>query len=99
MHTNTPTDTSPLSPELERLARKRVGARLGFYVHASVYLVVITGLALLAYSQGRTWAVWPAAGWGFGLLMHGIGALGLGPGSRLRQNMLQREREKLRQNA
>lgn len=93
MHTN----PAPLSPELERLARKRAGAMLGFYTHALIYLVVITGLSLLAFSQGKTWALWPAAGWGLGLLMHGLGVFGWGPGSALRERMTERELAKLRQ--
>lgn len=92
MHMN----THPLSPELEALARKRVNARMGFYTHALIYAVVITGLSLLAFSQGRAWSIWPAAGWGFGLLMHGLGVFGFGPGSALRERLLERERERLR---
>lgn len=90
-------NTSPhtLSPELEALARQRTNARMGFFTHALVYAVVITGLSLLAFSQGKAWSLWPTAGWGFGLLMHGLGVLGLGPGSALRERMLQRERERL----
>ena len=92
---HTPLD--PLSPELEHLARKRAGAKLGFYTHALVYLVVITGLSLLAFSQGKSWALWPAAGWGLGLLMHGLGVFGWGPGNALRERMTERELEQLRQ--
>jgi hypothetical protein len=88
--------TPPLSPELEHLARRRAKAKLGFYTHALVYAVVITGLNLLAFSQGKVWSFWPTAGWGFGLLMHGVGALGLGPGPALRERMVEREREHLR---
>ena len=87
----------PLSPELERLARNRAGAKLGFYTHALMYLLVITGLNLLAFSQGKSWALWPAAGWGLGLLMHGLGVFGWGPGSALRARMTERELEQLRQ--
>jgi uncharacterized membrane protein len=90
---NPPIDSLPA--DLERLARRRVGARLGFYTHATVYAVVITGLSLLAFSQGKGWAVWPAAGWGFGLLMHGLGVFAIGPGSGLRERMLQAERARL----
>lgn len=93
MHTPTPN----LSPELERLARKRATAKLGLYAHALIYAVVITGLSLLAFSQGKAWSLWPAAGWGFGLLMHGLGVFGFGPGSALRERLTEREREHLRQ--
>jgi hypothetical protein len=89
--------TQDLSPDLERLARRRAKAKLGFYTHALIYAVVITGLSLLAFSQGKAWSLWPAAGWGFGLLMHGLGVFGFGPGSALREHMTEREREHLRQ--
>jgi uncharacterized membrane protein len=92
VHTNNP----PLSPELERLAERRAKAKLGFFTHALVYAVVITGLSLLAFSQGKIWSLWPAVGWGFGLLMHGMGVFGFGPGSALRERLLERERERLR---
>jgi len=87
--------THTLSPELEALAHKRVSARMGFLTHAFIYAVVISGLNWLAFSQGKVWSLWPTAGWGFGLLMHGLGVFGLGPGSALRERMLQRERERL----
>lgn len=31
-----------------------------------------TALSLRAFSQGKAWWVWPAAGWGLGPLMHGL---------------------------
>ncbi len=91
------TPAPSLSPDLERLASRRAQAKLGFYTHAVIYAVVMTGLGLLAFSQGKAWAFWPAAGWGFGLLMHGLGVFGFGPGSALRERMTEREREHLRQ--
>lgn len=91
------TTPSALSPELESLARRRAGAKLGFYTHACIYAVVISGLSLLAFSQGKAWSLWPAAGWGVGLLMHGLGVFGCGPGSALRERLTEREREALRE--
>ena len=32
--------TTPLTVDLERLARKRAGAKLGWYLHACVYVLV-----------------------------------------------------------
>jgi hypothetical protein len=90
---NMPTDVLP--PELERIARKRVKARLGWYTHALVYACVIGGLALIGAWQGRYWPIAPALGWGLGLLMHGLSVFAWGTGSRLQDDMLQRERERL----
>lgn len=93
------TTPHPLSPDLERLARRRAKAKLGFYIHALIYAVVITGLSLLAISQGKVWSLWPAAGWGVGLLMHALRVFGALPGHALRERMVERERAQLRQAA
>lgn len=87
---------APLSPELERMAHRRAKAKLGFYGHAMIYAVVITGLSLLALSQGKAWSLWPASGWGLGLLMHGLRVFGAGPGTALREQLVERERTQLR---
>ena len=50
--------------ELEQLARKRAGARMGWYVHATVYIAVNAVLATLSLATGRHWAIFPALGWG-----------------------------------
>jgi hypothetical protein len=58
--------------DLKRIARQRVRARLGLYIHATAYVAVNAFLALV---QSRTtpqyaWVLWPAAGWGLGLAIH-----------------------------
>jgi len=89
--------TTPLSPEeIDRLARRRAGAKLGWYFHAAVYVVVNLGLIALAVARGRNWAMFPLIGWGVGLALHGISVFLVGKGSGLRERMVQREREKLR---
>ena len=86
----------PLSEDpIDRLARKRAGAKLGWYSHACVYLLVNLVLATLSLHQGRHWAVFPALGWGLGLAVHGLFVFVLGTGSGLRERMVQRERERL----
>lgn len=89
---------TPLTPEeLERLARRRAGAKLGWYVHATVYVLVnIVIFAMSHYAFGtRPWSVFPLLGWGFGLAMHGISVFMLGTGSSLRERLVQKERERL----
>jgi len=61
-----------MNEDLKRIARRRVKARIGLYIHATVYIVVNAFLALV---QSQTtpqyaWALWPAAGWGLGLAIH-----------------------------
>jgi hypothetical protein len=84
--------------ELERLARRRAGAKLGWYVHALVYIVVNAGM-FAAWQFGlrsRPWSMVPVLGWGLGLALHGISVFVLGTGSAWREQLVQRERERLR---
>ncbi|WCM94728.1 2TM domain-containing protein [Acidovorax sp. NCPPB 2350] len=84
---------------LEHLARRRARSQFGWLVHAGVYVCVNLGLAALAAYQGRHWAMFPALGWGLGLLAHGV-AVGLGgSGVGLYERLLERERAALRRRA
>ncbi len=55
-------------------AKERVEAKLGFYTHLAVYIIV--GGLLVAIdirtSPGYTWAQWPLMGWGIGVLFHAL---------------------------
>jgi len=57
--------------DIEKLARRRAGAKMGWYIHALVYVAVNLGLGVISATVGRNWAVFPALGWGLGLLIHG----------------------------
>ncbi len=84
--------------DLDRLARRRAGAKLGWFVHATVYVLVNILMFYIATTKGTgRWNIYPAMGWGLGLAMHGLGVFVLGPGSSLRENMIRRERERLEQ--
>ena len=90
-------NTALAPEELDRLARKRAGAKLGWYGHATLYLVI--NLAMLAFSKygfgSRPWSAFPLLGWGLGLALHGISVFVLGTGGGFRERMVQQEREKL----
>ena len=88
----------PLHPdELERRAHKRAGAKLGWYIHATVYVLVnLVIFAISSYGFGnRPWSVFPLLGWGLGLALHGISVFVLGANGGLRERMVQRERDRL----
>ena len=88
----------PLSPEeIDTLARKRAGAKLGWYMHATVYVLVnLFIFAISEYGFGtRRWSVYPLLGWGLGLVLHGASVFLIGKGSGLRERMVARERERL----
>ncbi len=89
---------TPLTPEeIDTLARRRAGAKLGWYAHASVYVLV--NLFLFAMSSDgfgtRAWSIKPLLGWGLGLSLHGIAVWFLGAGGSVREGMVHRERERI----
>lgn len=89
-------NTSPAKhDDLERLARRRAGARMGWYVHALVFLAVNAVLVTLSLSSGRHWAIYPALGWGLGLLIHGLVVWLVLGGGGLQQRLLAQERDRL----
>lgn len=56
-------------------AKERVECIKSFYTHAMVYAIVISVLAYLNYiTTSFFWVVFPALGWGIGLLSHGMRA-------------------------
>jgi hypothetical protein len=83
--------------ELETIATKRVQARMGFFVHLAMYLVMNTGLVAIWYftGHGYPWFMWPLLGWGIGILAHGVSML-IGPGSSAERRAIDRELHRLR---
>lgn len=66
--------------EKTRAAAERADDQLGFYIHLAVYLVVNALLVGLNMQSGDTWwAQWPALGWGFGVVAHGLAVFGHAP--------------------
>jgi len=58
-------------------AVERVKCIKSFYTHLMVYLLVIGVLVYINYSTTSfIWVIFPAAGWGLGLLSHGLRAFG-----------------------
>lgn len=63
-----------------RRAQERVECIKGFYTHALVYTIVISLMAYLNYTTTSfVWVIFPALGWGIGLLSHGMKAFGYMP--------------------
>jgi len=83
--------------DLEALARRRAGMRMGWMIHATVFVAVNLLLGLLSLLSGRYWAVFPFFGWGIGLAIHGAVVLLALPGGGLMERMVKRERERLAQ--
>jgi hypothetical protein len=86
--------------EVLRRAKRRVGMKMGFLVHLTVYLLVNLGLWLMATAGGQGhWNLWTLGGWGIGLAVHGVVTLlGLSTDG-MRERMLAGEVERLKRQA
>lgn len=61
-------------------AKERVEAIKGFYGNLTAYCIVIPILAYINYkTTSFTWVLFPALGWGIGVLGHGLRAYGYNP--------------------
>ena len=61
-------------------AKERVETIKGFYGNLLAYIIVIPALFWLNYHTSNfNWAIFPAIGWGFGLLVNGLQAYNLNP--------------------
>lgn len=60
--------------EAWRRAHRRVRMQRGWFLHATVYAIVITGLWVAwAFGMARfQWPLPPTLGWGLGLAIHGF---------------------------
>jgi 2TM domain len=66
------------------VARRKVAAMQGFYMHLGIFLAVMLVLAIINALTGNSWWVqWPLLGWGIGVAFHGLGVFGLPGGFRL----------------
>ena len=88
-------NSSLTSEDIEHLARKRAGRKMGWYIHAFIFITVNAGLATLATLSGRHFAVLSSFGWGLGLLIHGLVVFLVAPGGHVRERLVQHEREQL----
>ena len=68
MHYRNHSDTTPI----DQLARRRAGAKLGWYLHAGIYIAVNILLAVLSAQSGRHWAELTAMSWNLGLEINGM---------------------------
>lgn len=58
--------------DLYKVAEKRAKAKLGFYIHATVYvLVTVFQIGINSFTTpDEVWSIFPALGWGIGLTAH-----------------------------
>ena len=77
-------------------ARKKVEAKIGFYIHLAVYAGVNTLLIVinLITSTQYLWFKWPLIGWGIGLFFHALGVFAFSKGLSLKERMIEKEMKK-----
>jgi hypothetical protein len=78
------------------LARKIAIRKVGFIRHAATYLIVMAVLAIINNTTwgGYQWWLWPALGWGIGVVSHFFSAFMSGSGSFV-DRVARRELEKM----
>ena len=88
----------PIDPnDIKARARRRVGMKMGFYTHVLVYVLVNLGLFAINSVTGRyPWHFLPLIGWEIGLAIHGIVTFISLNGEGVRERMLEREIDRLR---
>lgn len=84
------------SSRIEKIARRRVKSKLGWYTHAAIYAIVNSLLIAMSLGTGRHWALYPLLGWGLGLLLHGLSVFMLTPDNKLVEMMVERELARMR---
>jgi hypothetical protein len=81
---------------LYRRAAARVEARLAFYRHVIIYVLVNAFLAILNFMRtpDHIWFKWSLFGWGIGLVAHGLSVYSYRWREGSRERMIQREMER-----
>ena len=69
--------------EHEKIARaqRQVEAITGFYIHLTVFVLVMVLLLVinLTFLDEFWWVQWPLIGWGIGIVAHGLAVYGQPP--------------------
>ena len=74
LNPSSPPMAAPNMPADEALALAHVRKIKGFYMHLAQYVIIVGALAILNLftSPWYLWVGWVAAGWGLGVLIHGL---------------------------
>jgi len=84
------------SENREDLARKTTRAKLDFIRHLSTYCIIIVALAIInnITGGGYQWWIWPAIGWGVGVLFHFLNVYTFRSGT-LEKKLIDKELKKM----
>ena len=78
-------------------AKKRLQLKLGFRIHLIVYVGVILLLLFIDLSKSGDgiWVIWPALGWGIGLIVHGLNAYSFKGRKAISDEMIRKEMDRV----
>ena len=82
--------------EAYQKAKKRVEAKIGFFIHLAVYVgvnILLIIINLLTSTQ-ELWFKWPLIGWGIGVSFHALGVFVFTERSSIKERMIEKEMEK-----
>jgi hypothetical protein len=82
--------------EAYQRAKRKVEAKIGFFIHLAVYIVVNILLIIINISTTPQylWFKWPLIGWGIGVIFHALGIFVLSGGSIIKEHLIQKEMQK-----
>jgi hypothetical protein len=82
--------------EAYQRARHRVEAKIGFFIHLTVFIVINLLLIIinLITSAGHIWFKWPLIGWGIGLIFHAVGVFFSTEGIKIKERLIAKEIKK-----
>jgi hypothetical protein len=74
-------------------ASKRVAAKMSFFIHLTVYVVINLLLVVinLVTDPGHLWFFWPLFGWGIGLFFHGLSVFFFARLDGFKERMIEKE--------
>ena len=87
--------------EMQKIARQRVEAKKGFFIHLLMYVVINAFLVFIWWmttgGDGYPWFLWVLGGWGIGVIANAI-AVFVGPkhGSEWESREMEKEMERMR---
>jgi len=82
--------------EAYQRAKKRVEAKIGFYIHLAVYIAVNVLLIVINLSTSTQyfWFKWPLIGWGIAVFFHALGVFVFSGGAAIKERMIEKEMKK-----
>ena len=82
-------------------ASKRVAAKMSFFIHLTIYVVINLLLVVinLVTSPGHLWFYWALFGWGIGLFFHGLSVFFFGRLDNIKERMIEKEMARMKDNS